>query len=362
VRAKNLLSLPRHERHAPNVLKSASGKMRVLVDHSFPFALAHGGFQIQIEQTTAALRQIGVDAEFLRWWDDEQRADVIHYFGRPSEDYLHHAHQKGIKVAMAELLTELGSRSAGQRRVQKTAIRAAQSFLPQSFTTRMSWRAYTKADAVIAGTPWEARLMREMFGAPEARIHVVPNGVELVFFDSPAAPRGSWLVCTATITERKRVLEVAQAAVLARTPIWFLGAPYAASDPYALRFEDWARRHPEWIRYEGPVKDRQRLAGIYREARGFVLLSTMESLSLASQEAAACECPMLLSDLPWARSVFGETASYCPVSASPAETAAALKRFYEAAPHLPVPVRPLTWRDVAAQLAGIYEGLLKSSR
>ena len=40
----------------------------------------------------------------------------------------------------------------------------------------------------------------------------------------------------------------------------------------------------------------------YREARGFVLLSAMESLSLSALEAAACECPLFLSDLPWARS------------------------------------------------------------
>lgn len=46
--------------------------MKVLFDHSFPFALAHGGFQIQIEQTKAALESLGVSVDYLRWWDDSQ--------------------------------------------------------------------------------------------------------------------------------------------------------------------------------------------------------------------------------------------------------------------------------------------------
>lgn len=62
--------------------------MKVLFDHHLPFAFAHGGLQVQIEQTVASLNEIGVEADFLRWWDGSQRADVIHFFGRPSLDYI----------------------------------------------------------------------------------------------------------------------------------------------------------------------------------------------------------------------------------------------------------------------------------
>jgi glycosyltransferase involved in cell wall biosynthesis len=96
------------------------------------------------------------------------------------------------------------------------------------------------------------------------------------------------------------------------------------------------------------------MAGIYREARGFVLLSTMESLSLSALEAAACECPLLLSDLPWARTTFDSEARYCPASASPATTGEILREFHAAAPTLPAARRPLTWREVATQLRDLY--------
>src|SRR4051812_87715 len=93
--------------------------MRVLFDHPFPFALAHGGFQTQIEQTKLALESIGITVEHLRWWDDTQRGDIIHYFGRPFPGYIEAAHAKGIKVVIAELLTATGSRSRNALRVQK---------------------------------------------------------------------------------------------------------------------------------------------------------------------------------------------------------------------------------------------------
>jgi glycosyltransferase involved in cell wall biosynthesis len=338
-----------------------SCNMRVLIDHPSPFLLAHGGFQLQIEQTAAALRASGIKVEFLRWWDDAQRGDLIHFFGRPTAGYVEMAQNKGMKVVVADLLTGLGSRSYSQRLIQRALTGAARRILPASFTARLAWDAFKRADALIALTPWEAHLMHEMFGACESKIHVVPNGVEEVFMNTYPRKRGPWLVCTATITERKRVLELAQAAVEGQTPVWIIGKPYSSADPYAMRFEQLAKANPQWIRYEGPIHNRAKLAEIYREARGFVLLSTMESLSLSALEAAACECPLLLSDLPWARTVFGERAAYCSVG-SITRTTKVLRQFYNQAAGLALPPKPLTWAEVAKQLRVIYEGLLSTSR
>ena len=336
--------------------------MKILLDHPQPFSLAHGGFQIQIEQTHAALNRLGVETEYLQWWNPVQRGDLIHYFGRPSIGYLQQAHQKGCPVILAELLTGLGSRPLWPRMIQKAVIHTAQTILPPIATNRFGWQAFREADACVALTGWEAQLMREVFGAVTKRIHIIPNGVEEVFFTAAAnASRGKWLVCTATITERKRVLELASTAVLAQTPVWIIGRPYAENDAYAIRFQQLAAQHPSLIRYEGGVNDRARLAQIYREARGFVLLSTMESLSLSALEAAASGCPLLLSDLPWARSTFAADANYCPV-ASPEKTAGILENFYAAAPGLPVPPKPQTWLEVAQQLRQVYEEVLSTSR
>lgn len=322
--------------------------------------LAHGGFQIQIEQTLKALQAAKVEAEYLRWWDADQRADIIHFFGRPSPVFIDYAHRKGIRYVMSDLLTGQAARSKAQLAIQKIVTASLNVTLPRMFKSAFRWESYRTADAVIALTAWEAKLMQRMFGAPASRVHVVPNGVDAAFFVAPAVERGPWLICTATITERKRVVELAEAAVRAETPLWIVGQPYSDSDAYYRRFQTLAAAHPDLIRYEGGISDRAVLAGIYRQARGFVLLSTMESLSLSALEAAACECPLLLSDLPWARVSFGEAASYCPI-VDTLITANALRRFYDAVPTLPAPPKPKTWLEVAEQLNGIYERVLSTS-
>ena len=48
--------------------------MKVLIDHQLPFLLAHGGLQIQIEQTKAALEKIGIEVEYLRFWDSRAKS------------------------------------------------------------------------------------------------------------------------------------------------------------------------------------------------------------------------------------------------------------------------------------------------
>jgi glycosyltransferase involved in cell wall biosynthesis len=335
--------------------------VKVLLNCLTPFSLAHGGAQIQIEQTLVALKNAGVDAEPLRWWDATQRTDLIHNFGRMPAEHIKLAQQKNIKVVMGELLTAQGSRSNSQLRLQKFISRTVERLASRSFTAAFNWDSYRLADAVIAMTPWEKHLMNFLFDAPLEKIFIVPNGVEEVFLTAPKTGRGPWLVCTATITPRKRVLELAQAAVRAQTPLWIIGKAYAETDPYARQLYALAKQHPQLICTDSPpMADRAGLAKIYRAARGFVLLSAMETRSLAAEEAAACECPLLLSDLPWARTTFENAATYCPLTKSVEATAQALREFYDAAPNLPLPPKPPTWNEIGRQLKTIYKRTLNA--
>lgn len=336
--------------------------MKVLIDHPNPFLLAHGGFQIQIEQTRKALEAKGVEVEWLRWWDASQRGDIIHFFGRPYPAYITLAQQRGMKVVISELLTSMGSRSAPARLAQKSLIALCRTLLPADFTAKMSWDAYREVDAATALTTWEKQLMVEMFGAPPERVHVIPNGVEDMFFQRTSdheegMGRSDYLVCTAAITPRKRIVELAAAAMNARTPLWVIGSPYSDSDPYYLRFLKIVRESEGIVRYEGAVLDRDRLATIYRSSRGFVLLSCMESQSLSALEATASGCPLLLSDLPWARASFGNSSRYCLVNLSTEVTAGLLRSFYDEAPDITSSFRPKTWSEVAMLLLSLYNGL-----
>ena len=339
--------------------------MKVLFDHPNPFLLAHGGFQTQIEQTKKALEAVGVEVEWLRWWDDQQKGDLVHYFGRPHPVYIRQMQAKGIRLVISELLTGLGSRSAIARKLQKLFMIVASRVLPKEFTARLCWDAYQLADASIALTNWEKKLMMEMFGAPSERVHVVPNGVEDMFFSKSESKteKSKYLICTATVTERKRVVELAEAAIMAKVPVWIIGEPYSKNDPYFRKFLSVIQNSNGVVRYEGGISDRARMATIYQSAFGFVLMSSMESLSLSALEAAASGCPLLLAELPWARASFGNKATYSPLR-SREEEASKLREFYHGIEKVPRPPLPCRWGDVGKQLYGIYEGLLadKTSR
>ena len=152
--------------------------MKILVNCTLPFALAHGGQAIQIQKTLAALREIGVDAEPLRWWDEHQTGDLIHFFGLMPSDQIRFAQQKNIRVLLANLLTEQGSQTAMQRRGRRFFRWGVESFAPRVLANAFGWEPYRLADACVALTAWEKYLMAYKFGAAAEKIFVVPNGVE----------------------------------------------------------------------------------------------------------------------------------------------------------------------------------------
>lgn len=334
--------------------------MKILFDHGSPFFLAHGGFQIQIEQTRAALEAADTAVDWVRWWDPQQTGDLIHFFGRPHPAYIQMACRKKIPVVFSDLLGGLGSRSAWLRGIQRRVIHLGRAWLPREFTIRMGWDSYQSASRVIALTAWEKRLMEEQFSAPLGKVVVIPNGVEEVFLKKPFEnPREPHLITTMTITERKRSVELVEAARQARIRLRILGAPYHPDDPYYRKFLSVLKEAGPAVEYVGSVEDRQKIADEYRRAAGFVLLSSMESQSLSALEAAACGCPLLLSDLPWAKVSFGAQASYAPV-ASAATTAPYLKNFFGSTATAPRVEKVLNWKEVAQRLKEVYREAMTS--
>ena len=114
------------------------------------------------------------------------------------------------------------------------------------------------------------------------------------------------------------------------------------------------KSHPNYIEFAGPISDRKELARVYAKARGFVLFSIFESLSLSTLEAAAAGCPLLVTDLPWARTTLGENAAYFPAGATVEQAAGIIKDFSQNIAAQPKPPKPLRWMDVANQLVTIY--------
>jgi hypothetical protein len=169
--------------------------MKVLFHHLTPFTLPPDREQLQILRTRAALEQLGVEVEFLRWWDGNQTGDLIHFFGRIPFNLLELAHQKNVKVVMSESLADVSALTSRQLWWRHRAIHLSEKFLPGMSATAFAWASYRHADVCVAETGREAQLMMSLFGAPVRNLKVVAPGTDgMTSGNPPADPKSrTWL-------------------------------------------------------------------------------------------------------------------------------------------------------------------------
>ncbi len=330
--------------------------MKIIYNCHVPFGLAHGGMQIQIEQTKAALEEIGVQAEYLQWWNESQRGDILHHFGYLPLDLARMAQVKGWKVAITVLLTEQCNRSPRELLCRKWCIRSALATLPGQWKTRLPWESYRRADQMLVSLEAERRILADVYGVTPSRIAVVPYGLSPVFLKAaPALRNQDHLICTGRIGPTKRCLELARLARAAEVPLLFVGKPFDLKSSYWLQFRELIDQ--KYVKHHEHVDSEQGLVELLRSARGYVLLSRYENWCLAAHEAAACGLPLLLPDQPWSRERFGTQASYFPKDER--RSAEVLRAFYEHSLQLPAPrVRLWSWQEVAEGLRSVYAQLM----
>jgi glycosyltransferase involved in cell wall biosynthesis len=336
--------------------------MKILLNCPLPFALAHGGMQTQIEQTLAALISIGAEAEPLRWWDDRQRGDLIHYFGVAPLDHIRHAQDKGIPVVMTNLFTEACNRTDDRLRRQGWLVRTLLNMpFGEGIKQQLAWRSFGCCAANIVGLEAERRVLELVYGIPREKVDLVPLGLEKIFLEAgPGKREGDYLLCVGTITRRKNSVALARLARAAQAPILFVGKPYAETEPYWQEFRGLV--DGRWVRHQPHVADPAAMVALLQSARGAVVMSEFENWCLTAHEAAACGVPVLLPDQNWSRERFGNQAHYFERVGFSPRNVEILKQFYTAAPGLPAPVIQLfSWDDAARRLKIIYERVLKTA-
>jgi glycosyltransferase involved in cell wall biosynthesis len=335
--------------------------MRVYFDHDFPFVLSHGGFQTQIEQTGNGLRTHGVQVEFLKWWEENQPADLLHFFGITHLAYLHQARIKGIPVVMTTIFSETCNRS--DARLARQGF-ATQLLLRMPFgngiKNQLSWLTFQRCSCMVVGLEAERKVLETVYRVPRERTAVVPLGLSEPFLTAgPGRREEDHLIYTGTITEQKGCVELAELALQAQVPVLFVGKPYSSADPYWKRFT--ALVDGKWVRHEPHVSGETEMIRKLQAARGFVIMSRYENWCLSAHEAAACGLPLLLPDLKWAHERFGDQASY--LRGNPSLQAKQLRAFYDSCADAPPPkVRLYSWDEVGAQMRGVYERVLSNSR
>ena len=296
--------------------------MKILFDVDHAFAWAHGGVQNLVEDLMLNLPKFGVEVEPLKWWDKEQKGDIIHTFYKPGS-VMNFAKNKGIKVVCSIFLDGISSRSAFELFLRRYYMIFLKTIL-RSNSSEMGWEYGKIADAYIYPSQHEVVLGKYLFKADVKKSFVALYGVEKKYFSESTDKRISdYLISINTIHPRKNNIQLARMAKLVKVPIRFLGKPYS-KDEYFEKFMSLVDN--KYVIYEGYVSDEVKIKYL-KEARGMVTLSKVESGCIAVLESFASNCPVLLPDLAWARSIYNGYAAFCDIY-NESELAKKLKEFY----------------------------------
>jgi glycosyltransferase involved in cell wall biosynthesis len=335
--------------------------MKAIIDCPIPFSLGHGGAQTQIERTKAGLEQAGVEVEFARWWDGSQTVDLIHFFGVPDNDYLALARLKNVPVILTNLFTAACNRSNLVLELQRCLTQTVLwTSVTRNWLARPKWKAIKSADHQIVGLEAEKRVLRRVYGVPEASISCVPLGLPDAFLQAAPGRRDEpHLICTGTITGRKRTVELARLARAAQVPVLFVGKPYSEAEAYWREFKGLV--DGRIVKHHSHVGTEQEMIALLQRSRGSVIMSKYENWCLSAHEAAACGLPLLLPDQKWSRECFGNGAHY--FTGQITRDVRVLREFYERCPALPPPkVRLYSWVEVGRLIKAVYERVLSTSR
>jgi glycosyltransferase involved in cell wall biosynthesis len=340
--------------------------MHVIIDcNSVPAFLAHGGAATQIHGTIEGLREVGLKAEFAKWWETHTDAELVHYFGIPTQQYLNFAAEKNIPVISTNLFTAACNRSLARMSLQGMGWKLCDGLrnLPivGNFLTISYPEALRQCSICVVGLDAEREVLLRTYKVPEDRIRIVPLALGTAFFKPmPAVDKVNWLINTGTITQRKRSLELARMAHEAEVPICFVGKPYDYTSRYWRDFKSLIDNR--WVSHIPHTESVEEMRRLLVSARGFVLYSDYENWCLSAHEAAACGLPLLLPSQAWSIERFGNQVAYFD-PANRRTHARALKNFYSDSLNLSAPVvEHLTWNQVSAQLIEVYrDALAKNS-
>jgi glycosyltransferase involved in cell wall biosynthesis len=316
-----------------------------------PSVLGGGGLEIQIERTSAALRDRGLDVRHVRDAPPDWAFDVLHVFGHTADvgHYLHHWRRRPAHLVASPVVV------VPERRERRLKV-ATRLPIP-AFEPRVLRALATRADRLIALTRWEANLLTAIGGDRTAPIEIVGNGVDRrPFADRAELERrlettlpDRYAIVVGAVSPRKRQRELA-AALTGVMPLMVVGGwdgPAAERDRFTAAV---AATGGAWL---GEIGERELVDGLIAGATALVHLSDAEGQSLAVLEALALGTRCVLSDIPQQRELAARWPDLVTIVGDEAAIAGALARDVDATSRAQVP----SWDDVAGQLAGLYDRL-----
>jgi glycosyltransferase involved in cell wall biosynthesis len=308
-----------------------------------------------------SLVSLGVDVEYDRWWDPNQKCNLLHLFTL-SPLMIRMAREAGVKVVLTQIVDILTNLPESQRLSRRVLGYGIRNLFPESVLRRFSWSALSQVDAIVYMHKFDAETAIAIYGVPREKTRIIPHGCgvdQISRLQGGPINAHSHLISVASIVPRKNSVLLARAARLANVPVVFLGKPFSEENLYYQEFRKLVDE--KCVIYPGYVSEETKNR-LLTEASGFVLLSEAESGCISVYEAAAAGLPLLLSNLPWAYAYGKQTAIQHVDLDNEALIAERLSSFFAGSKRkvgMTFPVK--TWEEIAKQYVEVYTQVLNHS-
>jgi glycosyltransferase involved in cell wall biosynthesis len=314
-----------------------------------PPPLGGAGLELQMERTAAALRELGHEVLQVEAGGAEDSFDVLHAFGTEPAvwQYLRHWTRNIAPLVVTSVVVVSPGR-------EEWALRLSAGMPSVVTGGRMRAEVLRRADAVVAGSEYERRLLERALGVDPAKLRVIGNGADPIEPGEPpdGLPDEPFALMVGAVSARKRHAEVL-GAIGDRPPVVIVG-PFAGEPTERAEWERTvADAGATWL---GPIQDQAVLAAVLARALALVHPSEAEVQSLAVLEALRAGKPVVGSDIPSHRELAEAHSGFVRLVSAPSEVPAALAALAadppQGAPEVP------TWHDVAGELESVYRRVL----
>ena len=326
--------------------------MKIAFDAGHPFNWADGGIRILCERVFHSLEQRGIDVQFVRWWDKEQKYDVLQAFYYPN-NITRYSLAKGVKTVAYACLDGLTSRSPLMSRIGGLEIELYRRFRP-SVADRLGYRMSEIAAGFVVPAQGEVAYLEKLFGVSPSKVHTILHGVDDIYRHDRWVGNADYLVSVGAICARKNSLLLAKVANALKIPIIFIGRLHDTDTAYLSLFQK--EINNKYVTLLSSVEDEEKIQYL-TQSRALVTLSKGESGGISNLEAIALGVPVILPNYDWATLTYSDYASYVEMGSFKT----VLNSFAAALQQVKVPdgFYVPTWDEVASKYLEIYKGLVK---
>lgn len=299
------------------------------------FASCPGGDTVQVLQTAAHLRRLGIEVDICKASDriDYRRYNLLHFFNltRPADILGHLRRAAGLPVVLSPIFIDYSAFDRQARRLPghlllrllssdrieyiKTLARALKG-TDRLCSPRFLWKGQQasireilqRTQLLLPASEAEAAELQQRYGQ-HSRHQVLMPGIDTdLFRPRPELRREEDLViCVARIEGLKNQLNLVRALNNTRFRLLLIGAPAPNQPGY---FEACRRMAAANVQFTGPLPQEE-LAAYYARAAVHVLPGYFENCGLATLEAAGTGCPVVVSRHTYITGFLGEEGFYC---------------------------------------------------